>query len=278
MISENKVSTHYANSKLTQAIKKGLASLGLDENSVTINDLAPVDEFHIGGREGTKIFMEKLDISSASKVLDVGCGIGGACRFAVENYGCSVIGVDLTNDYVATGENLNKWVGLDNKIKLLQGSALDMPFGEQEFDIAYMMHVGMNIADKTKLMHGVYKVLKPNGLFGIYDIMQVADGSINYPVPWAAIAETSALATPQEYKTALTSAGFTVLSEVNKSDFGNQFFENMTTKIKKNGGPLPLGLHLVMGPTVKEKIANVWSHIKTGVLAPVEIIGRKQEA
>jgi len=56
MISENKVSTHYANSKLTQAIKKGLASLGLDENSVTINDLAPVDEFHIGGREGTKIF------------------------------------------------------------------------------------------------------------------------------------------------------------------------------------------------------------------------------
>jgi hypothetical protein len=43
-----------------------------------------------------------------------------------------------------------RWVGLERRISLHQGSALAMPFSKGAFDRAYMLHVGMNIADKTR--------------------------------------------------------------------------------------------------------------------------------
>jgi ubiquinone/menaquinone biosynthesis C-methylase UbiE len=62
-----------------------------------------------------------------------------------------VTGIDLTGEYVETGNTLCKWIGLDDRISLHQGSALAMPFTESSFDGAYMLHVGMNIEDKEKL-------------------------------------------------------------------------------------------------------------------------------
>ena len=71
----------------------------LNENNITtvrLTDLAPVDEFHIGGIPGTISLMDKLDIKSTDTILDVGAGLGGPARFVADKYGCKVIGVDLT--------------------------------------------------------------------------------------------------------------------------------------------------------------------------------------
>jgi ubiquinone/menaquinone biosynthesis C-methylase UbiE len=55
----------------------------------------------------------------------------------------------LTDEYVETGRVLCGWVGLGERVSLHQGSALSMPFADGAFDGAYMLHVGMNIEDKT---------------------------------------------------------------------------------------------------------------------------------
>ncbi len=44
-----------------------------------------------------------------------------------------------------------------------QGSALDLPFETAAFDGAYMLHVGMNVADKARLFGKVRRLLKPGG-------------------------------------------------------------------------------------------------------------------
>jgi cyclopropane fatty-acyl-phospholipid synthase-like methyltransferase len=41
------------------------------------DDLAPVDEFHMGGREATVHLAEKIDLKADLTVLDIGSGIGG---------------------------------------------------------------------------------------------------------------------------------------------------------------------------------------------------------
>ena len=64
--------------------------------------------------------------------------------------GGHVTGIDLTREYVETGNTLCKWVGLE-RVFLQEGSALAMPFAERSFDGTYMLHVGMNIEDKEKL-------------------------------------------------------------------------------------------------------------------------------
>jgi SAM-dependent methyltransferase len=178
MAEQGDVSKHYTHGGLTEAIRAGLASLGKSLSTVTVDDLAPVDEFHIGGRRASEDFLDQLGFNAQTHILDVGCGLGGTARFVANRYGSRVTGIDLMPEYVETGNAVCKWVGLNDRISLHQGSALAMPFNEGSFDGAYMLHVGMNIEDKEKLASEVARVLRSGAVFGIYDVMRTGDGEI----------------------------------------------------------------------------------------------------
>src|SRR6516162_5102691 len=233
------VSQHYTHGNLVAAIRGGVESLGKTINSMTVDDLAPVDEFHIGGRQASEDFLSQLDLTSEKQVLDVGCGLGGAARFVASHYGCQVTGIDLTPEFIETGKVLCGWVGLDSRISLRQGSALEMPFADRAFDRAYMLHVAMNIDDKAKLCSEVSRVLRPNSLFGIYDVMRIG------------------------------------VAERNRRDFALAFFDQLRAKTAAAGGPPPLGLHILMGRNTPDKVQNMIANISTGRIAPVEMIARK---
>jgi cyclopropane fatty-acyl-phospholipid synthase-like methyltransferase len=87
MPTQQDVSQHYTHGDLVTAIRKGIESLGKKTHSVTVDDLAPVDEFHIGGRQASEDFLDQLDLNPKRHALDVGCGLGGAARFAASRYG-----------------------------------------------------------------------------------------------------------------------------------------------------------------------------------------------
>ena len=269
------VARHYTHGNLVSAIRDGLKALGKSTGSVTIDDLAPVDEFHIGGRSASKEFLGQLGLKPDAHVLDVGCGLGGAARFAASRYHCRVTGVDLTDEYVQTGTALCAWVGLGDRIELRCASALELPFLDGIFEGAYMLHVGMNIPDKAKLCAEVARVLRPGALFGIYDVMRTGDGELSYPVPWAATADTSFVAGPEDYKRALAAAGFAIVAERNRRDFALAFFEQLRAKTAAAGGPPPLGLHVLMGHHTPDKLKNMITNIAAGRIAPVEIVARK---
>jgi SAM-dependent methyltransferase len=269
------VSKHYAHGDLTEAIRSGLTSQGKSTDTVTIDDLAPVDEFHIGGRRASEDFLDQLGFDAQTNVLDVGCGLGGPARFVANRYGSQVTGIDLTAEYVETGNTLCKWVGLDQRISLHQGSALAMPFTEGSFDGAYMLHVGMNIEDKEKLASEVARVLRPGSIFGIYDVMRTGPGDLSFPVPWATTGGLSAVADCDRYKSALQKAGFDILAERNRHDFALEFFAGLRAKTAAAGGPPPLGLHILMGKNTPEKVQNMVDNISKGRIAPVELIARK---
>jgi SAM-dependent methyltransferase len=269
------VSRHYTHGGLTETIRAGIVALGKTPDTITVDDLAPVDEFHIGGRRASEEFIDQLGFTAQMHVLDVGCGLGGATRFVASRYGSQVTGIDLTAEYIETGNALCKWVGLDQRISLHQGSALSMPFAERSFDGAYMLHVGMNIDDKEKLASEVARVLRPGSSVGIYDVMRTGGGDLAYPVPWATTADLSAVAEPGRYKKALQEAGLTVVGERNRRDFALAFFEDLRAKTAAAGGPPPLGLHVLMGNSTPVKVQNMIDNISNGRIAPVELIARK---
>lgn len=268
------VSAHYARSGLIAAIRDGLALLGKTPETVTIDDLAPVDEFHIGGRTATAELLDQLAPSPADHVLDIGSGLGGAARFVADRYRCRVTGIDLTSDYVEAGNTLCAWVGLADRVSLQCANALAMPFPGGTFSAAYMLHVGMNIEDKARLFAGVRRALKPGGIFGVYDVMRTGDGDFSFPVPWAATAATSFVRTPAEYRALLQAAGFAVVKERSRRDFAIDFFQQMRARAAQAGGPPPLGLHLVMGADFGAKTANMIDNLQRGLIAPTEIVAR----
>ena len=269
------VASHYTHGSLLDAIRDGVRRLGKTVDQVEIDDLGPVDEFHIGGRIATENFLDQLDIDDTHHVLDVGCGLGGASRYATQRYGCQVTGVDLTPEYIDTGNTLSEWVGLSKQIHLEVGEATALSHSDSTFDRAYVMHVGMNIADKDSLAAELHRVVRPGGRIGVYDIMQVVDGDLQFPVPWAGEPAGSSVSSPATYKRALDTAGFNVLSERNHRDFALEFFANLQTRVVKSDGPPALGLHILMGDTRAAKLKNMIENISRNLVAPVEIIAEK---
>jgi ubiquinone/menaquinone biosynthesis C-methylase UbiE len=275
MPTQQDISKHYTQGNLVAAIRVGIESLGKSINSISIDDLAPVDEYHIGGRQASEDFLSQLDLTPEKQVLDVGCGLGGAARFAASRYRCQVTGIDLTPEFIETGKVLCAWVKLDGRVSLRLGSALEMPFADRTFDCAYMLHVGMNIEDKAKLCSEVSRVLRPNSLFGIYDVMRIGDGELTYPVHWAMTAASSAVANPAQYREALEKAGFAVIAERNRRDFALAQYDQLRTRTATVGGPPPLGLHILMGNNTSDYVRNMIENVSTGRIAPVELIARK---
>lgn len=270
------VANHYTHGGLLKAIGEGIAKLGKTVTSVDIEDLAPVDEFHIGGRVATQGFLDQLDIGPGHHVLDVGCGLGGGSRFAAHTYGCRVTGVDLTPEYVETGNVLCSWVGLGDRITLQVGNATALPHPDGVFDRAYMLHVGMNIADKDLLMSELHRVVQPGAKVGIYDVMRVNDGDLTFPVPWAAQPEGSSLASVAAYQAALERSGFNVIAQRNRRDFALEFFAQLQAKVASAGGPPALGLHILMGSTAGLKVKNMIENISRNIIAPVEMVAEKK--
>lgn len=269
------VADHYTHGDLLGAILACLTKLGKTIDSVTIEDLAPIDEFHIGGRPATANLLDQLNFSAQDHILDVGCGLGGAARFIANKYHNRVTGIDLTTEYIEVGKVLCTWVGLDKQVTLHQGSALSLPLLNEIFDGAFMLHVGMNIDDKVKLFTEVYRVLRPGASFAVYDVMRIHDGKATYPVPWATEKSSSSLATPLQYKQALIHAGFKISRENNRREFALNLFKKMRAKTAAHGGPPPLGLHTLMQENTAVKVKNMIDDIVADLIAPVEIIAQK---
>jgi hypothetical protein len=103
--------------------------------------------------------------------------------------------------------------------------------------------------------------------------MLEANGSFMYPVPWAATAETNFIETAAIYRTLLTDSRFDIVSMRSRREFAIQFFHRLRARMAR-AGPSPLGLHIVMGESAPQKVANMLNMLEAGVISPTEIIVR----
>jgi ubiquinone/menaquinone biosynthesis C-methylase UbiE len=268
--SEQQVADHYTHGALEQAILDALRRSGKDLDHLAPADLSPVDEFHVGGRQATIDFAAQLEPKPGMALLDIGSGLGGASRYFTHEHDCRVTGIDLTEEYVRVAAALAGRVGLGERVTYRQGSALALPFDTGTFDGAYMLHVGMNIEDKAAVFAEVRRVLRPNGVFGIYDVMREHDGALSYPVPWASIEATSFVVGAPTYRRLLEAAGFAVRKERSRRAFAIEFFRQM--RAAASGGPPPLGLHVLMGAHSPQKVANMIDNLERGLIAPTEFV------
>jgi len=268
---ERTVAAHYAGAGLHARIMERLAEAGIPAGAVTAEHLKAVDEFHIGGAEATAALLDQLSIGPETRVLDVGSGIGGPARTIAARYGARVTGVDLTPDFVETARRLTETVGL--KADFVVGSALDLPFPDASFDLATLLHVGMNIPDKPRLFVEVARVLVPGGTFAVFEVMRFGAHPA-FPLPWAANAASSFLETPDAYLAAADAAGFAPVARRDRGEIARDFFARMQEAMAAGRVP-PVGLPLLMGEAAAQKVANMVAAVGSGDIQPVEMIFRR---
>lgn len=269
------VAAHYSPGTLLRSIEDGAKAMGRKVSELTLDDMAPVDEFHIGGQLASRALLDQIGLGPNDRVADFGCGLGGTSRFIAQTYGSHVDGIDLTAEFIEAGTAISGWLGLSDRVNLKHGNALNTGFDSGAYDAACMVHVGMNIPDKAAIFSEVGRVLKPGGRFALYDIVSNTDRALDYPVPWAAGPDTCAAVSLDTYRKALKGVGFKIESTNDRTHFAGEFFAKMKAAAAKGGTPPPIGLHLVFGAQTREKVANMISNIADGRIAPTEIIARK---
>src|SRR5215472_852842 len=180
---------------LERAIDAALAGIGKNLNALTIDDLAPVDQFHGGGKVSTDRLARLAKLAPGSRVLDV-------------EHGCLVTVVDLTESYVQTGQWLTTRLGLSDRVRHRVGDALALDVESGSFDVVWTQNSGMNIADKERLYAGFARVLRHGGLLVIQEPMAGPNQPPVFPLMWARDASTSFLRPPSKMRQLIEAAGF----------------------------------------------------------------------
>lgn len=268
------VQEHYAHRDLATAIFAALTAAGKDPDNLRPEDLAPVDEFHIRGRQATLDLARLARLNETMHILDVGSGVGGPSRRLALEFGCRVTGLDLIAEYCRVAQILTDRLGLADRISYRQGNALDMPFDDASFDVVWTQHTAMNIPDKPQLYAEIWRVLRPGGSLAIDDVLAGSGGPVHFPVPWAREPSISFLASPDEMRLLLEEVGFEILSWRDTTGLGREWFRTVRQKMQDKG-PSPLGIHVLLGPDFQAMIRNLVRNLEENRIALIEILGAR---
>ena len=202
------INQHYGQAELSAKILTALREAGKDIAALTRDDLAPFDEHHRGGREATRELARLVELRTDMHVLDVGSGFGGPARTLAAEFGCRVVGLDLTEACCRAAEMLTARVGLHDRVTFRQGNALDLPFAEATFDVVWTQDVFMNIEDKLRLFAEMHRVLRQGGRLAFQASLAGPVPGVYYPTFWADDARLSFLLSPEECRRLVVASGF----------------------------------------------------------------------
>ena len=118
-----------------------------------------------------------------SKVLDVGCGIGGSARILARDYGFDVLGISISPAQIRRATELTP-AGLSCRFAVMDALALDLP--QAGVDAVWSVEACPHMPDKQRYADELLRVLKPGGLLAVADWNRrdPADGAMNRVERW----------------------------------------------------------------------------------------------
>lgn len=94
-------------------------------------------------------------------VLDLGCGYGWHCKFAVEQGAANVLGLDLSQNMIEEARKRNQEKQIEYRICGIE----EYEYPTNTWDCVISNLVLHYIEDIERIFEKVYKTLKPNGVF-----------------------------------------------------------------------------------------------------------------
>jgi len=252
--------THYSARDIEARILAGVRAAGLNpDQRLSPGELGALDHFHTGGLQASRELLEVAQIRAEDCVLDIGAGLAGCARLIASEVGCRVDCLDMSADYCTGAELLNRLTGLEHRINVHQGGALDLPFPADSFDVVWMQNVGMNIADKPKLYEEIARVLKPGGRFAFQEVAAGKQVTSYFPLPWATEPADNFLVTAEEMNSILVGSGF--IAELFEDVSDSQFTRNVANSTPAPPGQLGLAVFV---DNLGEKAGNARRSLEEG--------------
>jgi SAM-dependent methyltransferase len=274
MTNAKTIADHWGRGDVYGLIVSALNKMSKPLESLTVEDLAPVDHFHARGFPATVELADRLPLKAGQHIVDIGCGLGGPARYMAKRFQCNVSGVDITEPFVEAANKLTALLGMERQVHIEHGDGQHLPYADSTFDGAFTQHVTMNVADRPAFFAEAYRVLKPGAFFALTEHGLGEKGEPHYPVPWSMDGSGAYLVTPSETRALLQQAGFV---DIRMEDTGAKYAAGYKAAIEKaqKGELPPLGVHLLMGEMAPQKTRNALRNIEEGRTHPIQVICRK---
>jgi MPBQ/MSBQ methyltransferase len=264
---------YYDGPELLEGLLGALRDAGLDPDHLTVDDLAPLDEFHALGRPATIALARLASVAAGDDILDVGAGIGGPARFLAARYGARVTALDATPRFLRIAEALTAGTGLADRVRVVGGDALALPFDDGVFDLVWTQAVAQNIADKQRFIGELTRVAAPGGRLALFELIAGPEGPLEFPVPWADGPEQSWIASAAELRALLAEAGLTV-REWREDQAAIGAIGAAAQAEPARPVPETLGLHLLM-PDYEARMAGLARNVEGRRIVLVQIVAER---
>ena len=116
-----------------------------------------------------KLVAKMAKIKKSDYILDAGCGVGGTSIFLAKEYGCRIVGINLSESQVESALKNAEIHNFDNKIKFLQMNYMKTNFKSKTFDVVIFVESSCYAPDKKKLFKEIFRIIKPKGRLVILD-------------------------------------------------------------------------------------------------------------
>ncbi len=147
-------------------IRKPLSTREWYDFLAQMGDVLP--GIHQGGLLATQVLLTMSDLSSQSRILDVGCGFGSTACLIASQYGAHVTGIDLAPAMIEKAVKKAARQDLGNAVDFLVADVNQMPFEDAVFDRIFLESVLTPLpGDKAAALREIIRVLEPGGLICI---------------------------------------------------------------------------------------------------------------
>jgi sarcosine/dimethylglycine N-methyltransferase len=268
------INNHYGKAGLFDRISAMLTDGGVNLEALTCDDLTAYDELHIGGRGETRNLAKLAGVSEGKEVLDVGSGIGGPARTLANEFGAQVTGLDITEEFCRTAYEFTERVGLSDNVSFHCGSALEMPFEDEGYDIVWTQFTAMNIHDRSTLYREMFRVLRPGGTLAIHEIMGANDTPLKFPVLWAGDESISFIKPTTWVRNELAEVGFREKLWNDLTEFSIRWFEKKM-EVSQDGKTASVSAALSGDANFAERAGNVTQGLRDGSIVVIQTIWEK---
>ena len=115
------VADHWAKGDVYSRVMEAMKAASISPDTVTVEQMAPVDHFHARGFPATIELADALPIKAGDHLVDIGCGIGGPARYLVERFKCKVSGIDITEPFVNAANKITKLLKMEETVEVQLG-------------------------------------------------------------------------------------------------------------------------------------------------------------